>query len=222
MLGMLEAVRSVVASRAGARLDADLGADALLASINKSAGGEADVDPVRNLVAIRQFITSRMLFALLDFPFSPIFIAILYIIHPVLFWLTLGGAVVLFILAIITQRLSQKASAQATQQQNSALMMAQSLARNSDTLRAMGMTKDGVRLWGGANAGSLVEHGTVDFRSAVMAGLSKTIRMGLQIAILGVAWAGQAASAFDNRHHRPRRGNYCHRTSPLPPAVDGS
>ena len=183
---MLEAVRSVVASRAGARLDADLGADALLASINKSAGGEADTDPVRHLAAIRQFVTSRMLFALLDFPFSPIFIAILYIIHPILFWLTLAGAVVLFILAVATQRLSKNASVRASQKQSSALTMAQSLARNSDTLQAMGMTKDGVRLWGSQNAGTLVEHGTVDFRSAVMAGLSKTIRMGLQIAILGV------------------------------------
>ena len=186
VLGMLEAVRSVVASRAGARLDAELGTDTLMASISRSAGGEVDVEPVRHLAAIRQFVTSRMLFSLLDFPFSPIFIAILYIIHPILFWLTLGGAVVLFILAIITQRLSKDASARAGKQQSSALMMAQSLARNSDTLHAMGMIKDGVRLWGRENAGTLIEHGTVDFRSAVMAGLSKTIRMGLQIAILGV------------------------------------
>ena len=186
VLGLLEAVRSVVASRAAARLDADLGADALLASIKKSGGGEADIDPVRHLASIRQFITSRMIFALLDFPFSPIFIAILYIIHPVLFWLTLGGAVVLFVLAIITQRLSRDASARANFQQSSALQMAQSLARNSDTLQAMGMTANGVRLWGAQNAHSLIEYGSVDFRGAVMSGLSRSFRMGLQVAILGV------------------------------------
>ena len=89
VLGLLEAVRAVLASRAGARLEADLGTDALLASMERSRSGETDIDAVRHLATIRQFVSSRMLFALLDFPFAPIFIVILYIIHPTLFWLTL-------------------------------------------------------------------------------------------------------------------------------------
>lgn len=186
VLGLLEAVRSVLASRAGARLEADLGTDALLASMERSRNGETDVETVRHLATVRQFISSRMLFALLDFPFAPIFIAILYIIHPTLFWLTLAGAAVLFVLAIINQRLSRGASNRASENLGSAMSMAQSLARNAHTLQSMGMTQDGVRLWGRNNSQALIHQGTVDFRSAIMTGISRAFRMGLQIAILGV------------------------------------
>ncbi|NRB30332.1 MAG: type I secretion system permease/ATPase [Rhizobiaceae bacterium] len=186
VLGLLEAVRSVLASRAGARLEADLGTDALLASMERSRNGETDVETVRHLATVRQFISSRMLFALLDFPFAPIFIAILYIIHPTLFWLTLAGAAVLFVLAIINQRLSRGASNRASENLGSAMSMAQSLARNAQTLQSMGMTQDGVRLWGRNNSQALIHQGTVDFRSAIMTGISRAFRMGLQIAILGV------------------------------------
>ena len=186
VLGLLEAVRSVLASRAGARLEADLGTDALLASMERSRNGETDIETVRHLATVRQFISSRMLFALLDFPFAPIFIAILYIIHPTLFWLTLAGAAVLFVLAIINQRLSRGASNRASENLGSAMSMAQSLARNAHTLQSMGMTQDGVRLWGRNNSQALIHQGTVDFRSAIMTGISRAFRMGLQIAILGV------------------------------------
>lgn len=186
VLGLLEAVRSVLASRAGARLEVDLGTDALLASMARSRNGETDVETVRHLATVRQFISSRMLFALLDFPFAPIFIVILYVIHPTLFWLTLAGAAVLFVLAIINQRLSRDAGQRAADQQASAMSMAQSLARNAHTLQSMGMTRDGIRLWGRHNSRSLVNQGSVDFRSAVMTGISRAFRMGLQIAILGV------------------------------------
>ena len=186
VLGLLEAVRAVLASRAAARLETELGADALRLSLRGDVNGEPDIEPLRSLASIRQFISSRSVFALLDVPFAPIFIGILYVIHPTLFWLTLAGAVVLLIIAIINQKLTNTPSAKATANQRSAMTMAQSLARNADSLQAMGMTKSGIGLWGASNADSLIAQGSVDSRNAILTGLSRTIRMGLQIAILGV------------------------------------
>jgi len=186
VLGLLEAVRALDASRVAARLEADLGADALRVSLNSSKNGEANIESVRNLSAIRQFISSRMVFALLDLPFTPLFVAILYIIHPTLFWLTLSGALVLLALAIINQRLTRDGSRRANGQQASAMTTAHSLVRNSDSIHAMGMTDSGIRLWGQHNSESLVQQGSVDMRNAILSGLSRSLRMGLQIAILGV------------------------------------
>ncbi|MGI9365984.1 MAG: type I secretion system permease/ATPase [Rhizobiaceae bacterium] len=186
VLGLLEAVRAILASRAAARLEANLGAEALRSSLGASRNGEADIDAVRNLAAVRQFITSRMIFSLLDFPFAPIFIGILYVIHPTLFWLTLAGAVVLLILAVVNQQVTKNVSANASGQQASSLVVAQSMARNSDSLTAMGMEKNAVSLWGRYNSRSLINQGSADYRNAVLTGISRTIRMGLQVAVLGV------------------------------------
>ena len=53
----------------------------------------------------------------------------------------------------------------------------------------MGMTRSGVALWGQFNAQSMTQQGSVDTKNAILSGLSRALRMGLQIAILGVgAW----------------------------------
>lgn len=186
VLGLLEAIRAILAARAGARLETMLGADAMRLSMRRSRIGEADIQPVRDLAAVRAFISSRSVFALLDLPFAPLFIAILYLIHPVLFYITLGGAVFLFVIAILNQWVTSKPSTAANSRQSAALMTAQSLARNSETLRAMGMIGNGISVWGRYNADSLVSQGSVDARNAILSGFSRTFRMGLQIAILGV------------------------------------
>ena len=121
---MLEAVRSIIASRAAAKLEAGIASDALRISMAESGMGEANIQPMRNLAAIRQFISSRSLFALIDLPFAPLFIGILYIIHPTLFWLTVAGAVLLFLIAILNQRLTKRASVEAGQAQTVAMTMA--------------------------------------------------------------------------------------------------
>ena len=128
VLGLLEAVRAMLAGRAAAKLETTIGADALRVSMDNSRIGEVSIEPMRHLATIRQFVSSRSVFALLDFPFAPIFIGILYILHPVLFWLTLAGAVLLLILAVINQKVTQAATARAAAQQGSAMIMAQSLA----------------------------------------------------------------------------------------------
>ncbi len=186
VLGLLEAVRAVLASRAAARLETELGADALRVSMRLSGLGEADIQPVRDLSKVALFIASRSVFALFDLPFAPLFIGILFFIHPTLFYLTVAGAVVLLMLAVFNQWVTARAAGAAGGRQLQAMTMAQSIARNSETLRAMGMSNNGINLWGGHNSESLISHGVVDSRNAVLTGLSRTVRMGLQIAILGV------------------------------------
>ncbi len=189
VLGMLEAVRAIVAARAGARLETTLGADAMRHSMHRSRLGETDIQPVRDLASVRTFISSRGVFALLDLPFAPLFIGILYFIHPTLFLITVAGAVVLFIIAVVNQIVTVKQSAVAGGRQNAAMSTAQAMVRNSESLRAMGMSGNAISVWGRHNAQSLIAQGGVDGRNAILSGLSRTFRMGLQIAILGVgAW----------------------------------
>ena len=186
VLGMLEAVRAVLASRAAARLETILGSDALRVSMKLARHGEADVQPVRNLVTIRTFVSSRAVFSLLDMPFAPLFVGILYIIHPILFWLTLIGAVALFVLAFLNQRMTTEASGESQESLGHAMMSAQAFARNAHTIKAMGMADNVIAAWGDKNATSLIAQSHVDSRTALLSGVSKTIRMGLQIAMLGV------------------------------------
>ncbi len=185
VFGLLEGVRNLIAARAALRLDTTLGAETLSAVIRQGKATQGDIQPLRDLAAIRTFISSRVVFALLDLPFSPIFIAILYFIHPHLFWITLTGAVVLALVALVSQRTNAAAMSQSANSHNEALGAAQAFARNSESLQAMGMVEDGISIWGRANAAALIAQDAAAKRSAFLTGLSKTLRICLQVAVLG-------------------------------------
>ncbi len=185
VLGALEIVRTIIAGRAAARLDVHVSGDALRNVIRLGHHTNGDTQLMRDLQSVRSLISSRQIFGLLDLPFAPLFIGLLYLIHPDLFWLTIAGAVVLVLLAIVNQRFSAKPGNAATGHMIAASSKADSLARNSETLIAMGMVENVVGYWARENLASLVAADRSTKLNAVFSGMSRIVRLGLQVGILG-------------------------------------
>jgi PrtD family type I secretion system ABC transporter len=186
VLGLVETVRSYYADRVAARLDTELGSDAFVMSMIGPRAAMGDVQPLRDLSTIRSFINSRSLFFLFDLPFSPVFIVLLYLIHPVLFWVTLVGAVVLIAVAAANQQLTAKPGQQAADSLMMSMNMAQSFGRNYETVRALGMMSNVVEVWGRKFSEALNLSARVARQNALFGGLSRTLRMMLQNGILGI------------------------------------
>ncbi|MEN0040520.1 MAG: type I secretion system permease/ATPase [Pseudomonadota bacterium] len=186
VLGLMEALRGILASRAASKLEVMLGSDVLGAMMSRRRAPDAVSSGISDLNQVRAFVGSRAVFALMDAPFAPIFIGILWLIHPVLFWMTLGGVIVLTSLAVFNQWLINTPSMEAARQHAGAGAMAQALTQNAETLRAMGMMNNGVARWGQFNAEKLIAQDRLEQRNNWITGLSRTLRLGLQIAILGV------------------------------------
>ncbi len=185
VLGLLEVVRMIIAARASARMEATLGAKTLITTIARGRASNGDIQPMRDLAAVRSMISSRAIFALLDFPFAPLFIGILYFLHPHLFWITLIGALMLAALAILNQWMGAELNKSAANKAAEALGSAEAYSRNSETLQAMGMVENSTAIWGRSSADALIAQDQAQIRSAIFTGMSRTIRTGLQIAILG-------------------------------------
>ncbi len=186
VLGILELVRSLYANRFAARLDVQLGSAAFIAAMNGSRAGLGDVQPLRDLATIRSFIASRALFFLFDLPFGPFFILLLYFVHPLLFAITLAGAVVMVAVALLNQAATSRSGREAGDTLAATMNFAQTFARNFETVRALGMVSSIVEFWGGRFSDSLRASDKVARSNAVYGGLSRTIRMVLQLAVLGV------------------------------------
>lgn len=185
VLGLLEIVRGIYASRVAARLDIELSPMAIRLAMISPQAAMGDTQPLRDVGAIRSFIGSRTAFVLFDAPFAPLFIGILYFIHPDLFWITLVGAVVLALLALLNQFATSKANRDANESGFRATHAAQALVRSSEAVRVMGMSDNVIGHWG-------VQHGTMLRHSdrgasisAFLTGISRFLRMGLQVAVLG-------------------------------------
>ncbi|MDW6025849.1 type I secretion system permease/ATPase [Mesorhizobium sp. BAC0120] len=184
VLGMLEIIRSYYADKVAARLDTEIGSDAFVASMAGPRAAFGDVQPLRDLATIRSFVNSRALFFLFDMPFSPIFILLIYLIHPVLFLVTLIGAVVLVGVAFANQKATAKPGQQAAESMMMSMNMAQSFGRNYETVRALGMVGNVIEVWGKKFAESLSLSARASRRNAVYGGASRTLRMVLQNGIM--------------------------------------
>ncbi|MER8807653.1 type I secretion system permease/ATPase [Mesorhizobium australicum] len=186
-LGLLDAIRAVYTQRVAATVDRKLGASTFAISLGaRYAGG---LSPLRDLASVCAFIRSRGVAVLFDLPFAPVFLALLYLIHPVLFWVTVAGAVLLLFLVVANQLAIGRNDALSAERSALASQAEQAFARNAETLRAMGMVQNASLVWGRHVAAALTFHDRSSSANAIFSGVSRALRMVLQLAILGAgAW----------------------------------
>lgn len=189
VLGLMEEIRARYSSRLAARLDVEMGEAAFAASVSGTRGATGDVLPLRDLASARAVLTSRGFFALFDLPFVPVFLLILYVIHPYLLWVTLAGVALMLLVVFANQLAMRSVGREAAQAGHASLNAAQQFGRNFETVQALGMTRNVSERWGQAFGRSVSVNDDAARINSVYGGIARVIRMGMQIAILGVgAW----------------------------------
>jgi len=100
ILGALEVVRSRLLQRVGVKLDRALSGDAFKASVAHAVGGGGhSIQALRDLQTLRNFLSGHGVLSLFDAPWTPLFILIILMLHPILGGLAFLGAVALFAFA---------------------------------------------------------------------------------------------------------------------------
>jgi PrtD family type I secretion system ABC transporter len=186
LMGVLEIIRQNFANRMAARLETSFGARALMAASGSQNAALGDIQPLRDLSAIRAFTASKVLFALYDLPFAPLFLVVLYFVHPGICLLTIAGIAVLAISAWLNQYSTMAAGRAAAEKAIAAAMTAQAFVRSAETVRAMGMGENALHRWGSSQAESLKSLDHVASINSFYGGFSRALRIFLQIATLGL------------------------------------
>lgn len=191
-MGVLEYARGRVMAVVGARFQERLDRRVFVASMQRSAvtpNDPAALVAQRDLEAIRTFLGSPVLLALMDLPWTPFFIAAIFIFHPLLGWLAVGGGFVLICVTVLNQVLSKHPQKEAGQASVQSERLSDQLKAEAEALQALGMSGAGFDRWQVARRGAL----TRGIAAAGVAGgfgsLTKTFRLFLQSAMLGLgAW----------------------------------
>ncbi|MFM1885219.1 MAG: hypothetical protein RL026_376 [Pseudomonadota bacterium] len=151
-------------------------------------GGDAR-QALNDLAELRQFAGGRGLIALLDAPWAPVFLVILFLLHPVLGWLGVFGVVVLVGLTWLTERRTQKPLSEASRAAQLATGFATNQLANSEVIQAMGMLPALRQRWVGRHLQAVALHSSASDAAAGLASTTRFVRMVLQSAVLGVgAW----------------------------------
>ena len=188
VFGLLDAVRNRVLVRVGAWLDRELGSSVLAGAVAdaRRAGGGVSAQGLRDLATVRSYLGGAGVMPLFDAPWSPLFIGIVFIIHPVLGWIGLGGAVLLFVFAVLNDVATRKQLTEANNASVRALNAADAAIRNADAITAMGMLPALAHRWRGTTDHALDQQTSASDASGAIGGLAKFIRLCLQASMLGV------------------------------------
>ncbi|MDL2172691.1 type I secretion system permease/ATPase [Stutzerimonas sp. FeSN7] len=188
-MGSLEWVRSRIMVRLSTRLDVLLSRDVYRASFKKaldSGGMDASAQPLNDLTGLRQFLTGNGLFAFFDTPWLPVYIGVMFLFHPWYGWFAIGCAIVLLMLAVVNEKLTGKAIADANKQNIAASLHTNKNLRNAEVIESMGMLETLMGRWGERQRQVLLLQSQASDKGGVVTSFSKTFRMLSQSLILGI------------------------------------
>lgn len=185
--GVLEYARRLVLNRTGAWIEAELSPPVMRRAIAaRLARGRSEAD-LNDVADMRSFVAGDAILAFFDAPWTPVFIAVIWMMHPLLGVIAIGGAVVLFVVALINDRLTRKKSAAAGRQMKTARRDAGQFIGNAETLAGLGMIGAVVRRWQSLHAAGDAQARRAGDITSLLFNLSRALRLGLQVAILGAA-----------------------------------
>lgn len=184
--GAVDIARSGVLIEVGNYLDRNLSSRLLHASLAHSIkrGNKRGANVLQRFTQLKTFLTSNSIYSIMDVPWIPLFIGVLFLMNPIVGLVAVIGAVVLMVLAILNDKLSRGALMRAQQAMMPAYKRAGAAARNADVVEAMGMTPTIVRTWHEYSEDAIGHQTTASRRAAIVSAASKWARMVIQITIM--------------------------------------
>ena len=186
-LAGLDAVRARVLTRTSIRLDQKIAPRVMTAIIDHSAKiGGARSQLLRDFDTFRQFITGSGIHAIFDLPWAPIYIAVIFGLHPFLGAFSLGCSVILVMMALLNEWIVKPPLSESGEAATRNYNFTEMSLRNTEVVRAMGMTAGLLKRWSRDRSRMLERQVTASDRAATMQSMIRFLRLSMQSLILGL------------------------------------
>jgi PrtD family type I secretion system ABC transporter len=190
--GFIDAIRSRILVRIGDSLDEAMSLrvyDAIVRLPLKIGAKGDGSQPMRDLDAVRGFLSGAGPSAFFDLPWLPIYLGVCFLFHTYIGLTALAGAVILVILTIVTEVQTRPPTRSATQFAVARNALLEASRRNAEAITAMGMVGRIARRWGDLNRNYVASTGQASDVVGGLGAASKVLRLLLQSSILAVgAW----------------------------------
>jgi ATP-binding cassette subfamily C protein len=189
IMGLLDYARGRIGARLGAQFQSRLDAQVFETGLERALVSGERGRPwsgLRDLEAVQRFMSSPVLFAFFDAPWTPIFIAAIFVFHPWLGWLAVAGSIILIAISLANQAMSRRPEAEAAATAMVSDAFAETVRQQAEVVQGLGMRAAVLARWrnhrdralkAGTDAADVVNQYTT---------LSKTLRFFLQSAMLGL------------------------------------
>lgn len=191
-MGVLDHARSRIMARIAARFQDDLDRRVFAAAVSRTSlvpGDPLAALAQRDLESVQRLIASPVLIAIFDIPWTPMFLAAIFILHPLMGWLAVAGGTILIAVTVLNQIASRGPRQRATIASAEADRFAEGLKAEAETVQALGMGGAAFTRWSGARGEALQRSTAAADVQGGFSVLTRTFRLFLQSAVLGLgAW----------------------------------
>ncbi len=156
-------------------------------ALGAQRSARAAPDGLRDVGALRALFSAQGLLALFDAPWVVVYVAVIWLAHPVLGMTAAASAVLMLLMAVANDLLTrrniealQKAAAGATRYLEASF-------HNAEVAQVLGMTDALIARWRKKNAEASALQRPTATRTVAMAALTRTLRQVLQVAMLATA-----------------------------------
>ena len=188
-LGALEWVRTQIMVRVSQRIDALLGDRLFDLSFRLalvSGGTQSGAQPLQDLQGLRQFATGSGVFAFFDAPWMPLYLLVMFAMHPWFGWLGVLSAIALLLISIANERSTAALLKSANQDALANQALLARTLRNAEAIEALGMIGNLRRRWKERSNKVLETQSRASAKGGRWVTLSRWLRLTLQSAALGL------------------------------------
>jgi PrtD family type I secretion system ABC transporter len=188
VFGLLSFLRSRLLIHSGNWMENRLN-DKLLTTMIQDASRTQKVgagNALGDLNTLRNFLAGAPMMTLFDIPWTPLLLAIMFILHPMMGWVATAGGVAIIILSILQELLTRKRINDANAISTSGRRFVSASLRNAEIINSLGMTDNIVSRW------NLEQHRVLQLQTraskyaGVLQAMTRTLRMSMQVIIYGV------------------------------------
>jgi len=179
--GLFDVLRGRIMVRAAEVVDAELSGPVQRALLSSQAGGG---QAIRELDQLRAFIAGSGPPALFDLPFLPVFLALCWLVHPLIGMVALVGGGVLLAVAVLSELGGRRAAESLVEEGGRRAELADSVRRNGELITAMGMQGAFARRLSTINDRFLSSARRAADLGSGLGALSRILRMLLQSLVL--------------------------------------
>ena len=188
-LSLLEYIRSRILVRASIGLDRRLARTLIAATLRQQPAdrvGRRSRQPIRECDQLRQTLTGPAMFALFDAPWTPIYILVCALIHPLIGLMALLGSLVLVAVAWTSDRATRQPLFRANAAANLSYSSQEQTMQGAEAVRALGMQGAMVRRHLAEREDMLGWQAEASFAASSRMAASRFLRNMLQSGALGL------------------------------------
>lgn len=190
-MAVLDGIRARVLVRGALRFDRLMSARIVDAMLRQGTLRSADqgAQALRSFDQFRTAMAGPSVHVLFDIPWTPLYLIVLFLIHPLLGLLATIGALALLALAVVNEAATRQQLDGATRAALRNYAFTDSMVRNADIVRAMGMQMPLLKRWQGDRDLTLARQAEAGDVTGSLTATIRFFRLLLQGGMLGIgAW----------------------------------